>query len=40
MRDDGNPIGYARTVMFLTYVSRWRAVHRRPALHEYQEGAG
>jgi len=24
IRSDGNPLGYARTVMFRTYVSRWR----------------
>jgi RNA polymerase sigma-70 factor (sigma-E family) len=27
---DGNPLGYARTVMFRTYLSRWRALRRRP----------
>jgi RNA polymerase sigma-70 factor (sigma-E family) len=37
VRHDGNPIGYARTVMFRTYVSRWRVRSRRPALHEYRE---
>jgi RNA polymerase sigma-70 factor (sigma-E family) len=37
VRHDGNPIGYARTVMFRTYVSRWRTQRRRPALQEYQE---
>jgi RNA polymerase sigma-70 factor (sigma-E family) len=37
IRDDGNPLGYARTVMFRTYVSRWRVLHRRPALEEYRE---
>jgi RNA polymerase sigma factor (sigma-70 family) len=29
---DGNPIGYARTVMFRTYVSRWRLNRRRPTV--------
>lgn len=28
---DGNPVGYARSTMFRTYVSRWRALRRRPA---------
>lgn len=37
VRHDGNPIGYARVVMFRTYVSRWRAKRRQPTLHEYQE---
>jgi RNA polymerase sigma-70 factor (sigma-E family) len=36
---DGNPRGYARAVMFRTYVSRWRLVRRRPAQEEYQETA-
>jgi RNA polymerase sigma-70 factor (sigma-E family) len=27
---DGNPLAYARTVMFRTYVSGWRARRRRP----------
>ena len=30
IRIDGNPIGYARTVMFRTYISRWRSNRRRP----------
>jgi RNA polymerase sigma-70 factor (sigma-E family) len=34
---DGNPLGYARTVMFRTYVSRWRVLRRRPADEPYQE---
>lgn len=37
VRHDGNPIGYARAVMFRTYVSRWRALRRRPVLQEYQD---
>ena len=37
IRHDGNPLGYARAVMFRTYVSRWRALKRRPALEEYRE---
>jgi RNA polymerase sigma-70 factor (sigma-E family) len=28
---DGNPLGYARTVMFRTHVSRWRTLRRRPS---------
>lgn len=28
---EGNPLAYARTVMFRTYVSGWRARRRRPA---------
>ncbi|SRR6266540_3324073 len=36
---DGNPLGYARTVMFRTYVSRWRSLRRRPVLEEYREEA-
>jgi RNA polymerase sigma-70 factor (sigma-E family) len=30
VRDDGNPLAYARAVMFRTYVSRWRSLRRRP----------
>src|SRR5688572_10549288 len=30
VRDDGNPLGYARAVMFRTFVSRWRALRRSP----------
>ena len=30
IRADGNPVGYANTVMFRTYVSSWRALRRRP----------
>jgi RNA polymerase sigma-70 factor (sigma-E family) len=37
VRRDGNPLGYARAVMFRTFVSRWRAVRRRPVLEEYRE---
>jgi RNA polymerase sigma-70 factor (sigma-E family) len=37
VRHDGNPIGYARAVMFRTYVSRWRARRRRPSLREYED---
>jgi RNA polymerase sigma factor (sigma-70 family) len=39
VHQDGNPLGYARTVMFRTYVSRWRAVRRRPAQEEYRDVA-
>jgi len=35
VRHDGNPIGYARAVMFRTFVSRWRTLKRRPALEAY-----
>jgi RNA polymerase sigma-70 factor (sigma-E family) len=31
VRADGNPQAYARTAMFRLYVSRWRALRRRPA---------
>ncbi|HLL67819.1 MAG TPA: SigE family RNA polymerase sigma factor [Micromonosporaceae bacterium] len=34
---DGNPLGYARTIMFRTYVSRWRVLRRRPIEEPYQE---
>jgi RNA polymerase sigma-70 factor (sigma-E family) len=27
---DGNPLAYARAVMFRTYLSRWRMLRRRP----------
>lgn len=37
IRRDGNPLGYARAVMFRTYVSRWRSVRRRPVLEEYRD---
>jgi RNA polymerase sigma-70 factor (sigma-E family) len=37
VRDDGNPLGYARAVMFRTYVSRWRVVRHRPKSVEYHE---
>jgi RNA polymerase sigma-70 factor (sigma-E family) len=37
VRRDGNPLGYARTVMFRTYVSRWRSARRRPVLEEYRD---
>jgi RNA polymerase sigma factor (sigma-70 family) len=30
MREDGNPVAYANTVMFRAYVSSWRALRRRP----------
>jgi RNA polymerase sigma-70 factor (sigma-E family) len=39
VRADGNPIGYARTVMFRMYLSRWRTLRRRPRLEQYQETA-
>jgi len=37
VRRDGNPLGYARAVMFRTYVSRWRVMRRRPVLEEYTD---
>lgn len=30
IRINGNPVGYARSAMFRTYVSRWRTLRRRP----------
>ena len=39
VRRDGNPRGYARAVMFRTFVSRWRMVRRRPVLEELEEAA-
>lgn len=37
VRDDGNPLGYARVVMFRTFVSRWRVMRRRPVATPYEE---
>jgi len=34
IRDDGNPAGYATTVMFRTHVSWWRVRRRRPQTAE------
>ena len=34
---EGNPVGYARTVMFRTHVSAWRAVRRRSSSLPYLE---
>lgn len=34
---EGNPLGYARTIMFRTYVSRWRALRHRPVDEPYRE---
>lgn len=34
---DGNPLGYARTVMFRLHVSWWRVRGRRPVDTAYQE---
>ncbi|HZM79654.1 MAG TPA: sigma-70 family RNA polymerase sigma factor, partial [Candidatus Limnocylindrales bacterium] len=31
VRREGNPMGYARAVMFRTFVSRWRVLKRQPA---------
>jgi RNA polymerase sigma-70 factor (sigma-E family) len=36
---DGNPLAYARTVMFRTYLSRWRSLRRRPAMQPLVETA-
>lgn len=36
VRHDGNPLGYAKTVMFRTYVSRWRVLRHRPVLQDYR----
>jgi RNA polymerase sigma-70 factor (sigma-E family) len=36
---DGNPLGYARTVMFRIFVSRWRRLRRRPAVQPLVETA-
>jgi RNA polymerase sigma-70 factor (sigma-E family) len=30
VRGGGNPMGYARTVMFRTFLSRWRVLRREP----------
>lgn len=37
VRRDGNPIGYARAVLFRTFVSRWRRQRRAPVLHEFHD---
>jgi DNA-directed RNA polymerase specialized sigma24 family protein len=31
IRQDGDPVGYAKVVMFRTHISLWRATRRRPA---------
>jgi RNA polymerase sigma-70 factor (sigma-E family) len=31
---DGDPAGYARTIMFRTHVTAWRALRRRPATEQ------
>ena len=36
---DGNPLAYARTVMFRTYLSRWRSLRRRPPAQQLVETA-
>jgi RNA polymerase sigma-70 factor (sigma-E family) len=38
VRRDGNPLGYARAVMFRTYVSRWRSARRRPVHEKLDDG--
>jgi RNA polymerase sigma-70 factor (sigma-E family) len=35
VNSDGNPLGYARTVLFRTFVSRWR--RRGPVMQEYRD---
>lgn len=37
---DGNPVGYARTVMLRLYVSRWRRERHRPVAEPYDEATG
>lgn len=37
VRRDGNPLGYARAVMFRTFVSRWRVLRRQPKFEPYAE---
>lgn len=37
VRADGNPVGYARAVMFRTFVSGWRTLRRRPVVYGYEE---
>ncbi len=34
---NGNPLAYARMVMFRTYLSRWRSARRRPVLEPLVE---
>jgi RNA polymerase sigma-70 factor (sigma-E family) len=36
---DGNPLAYARMVMFRIYLSRWRSLRRRPVLEPLVETA-
>jgi RNA polymerase sigma-70 factor (sigma-E family) len=36
---DGNPLAYARMVMFRIYLSRWRSLRRRPVLMPLVETA-
>jgi RNA polymerase sigma-70 factor (sigma-E family) len=40
VRREGNPLGYARAVMFRTFVSGWRALRRQPKFEPYLEGPG
>jgi RNA polymerase sigma-70 factor (sigma-E family) len=37
VRIEGNPVGYARTVMFRTHISAWRTIRRRPVGLPYLE---
>src|SRR5688572_15604198 len=39
VRREGNPLGYARAVMFRTFVSRWRVLRRQPKFEVYQDSA-
>ena len=39
VRREGNPLGYARAVMFRTFVSRWRVLRRQPKFEPYADSA-
>jgi len=39
VRREGNALGYARAVMFRTFVSRWRVLRRQPKFEPYAESA-
>ncbi|HEX6683278.1 MAG TPA: SigE family RNA polymerase sigma factor [Candidatus Limnocylindrales bacterium] len=40
VRREGNPLGYARAVMFRTFVSRWRVLRRQPVFEALSDKAG
>jgi len=40
VRREGNPIGYARAVMFRTFVSRWRVLRRQPTQQQLFDRPG